>query len=60
MSFGIYIYHQFVIQIIYYKTNIPEIFGVYWTPIVCIIITIFTSILLTVVSKKLPVVNNII
>lgn len=60
MSFGIYIYHQFVIQFIYYKTDIPEILGVYWTPIVCLIITLFSSILLTVVSKKLPVVNKMI
>lgn len=60
LSFGVYIYHQFVIQIIYYKTDIPEFFGVYWTPIVCIIITLFSSILLTVVSKRLPVINKMI
>ena len=59
-SFGIYIYHQFIIAIIYYKTAIPNVFGVYWTPIVCLVLTILVSVMLSVLSSKTPLLKNIV
>lgn len=30
--FSIYIFHQFIIEALYYHTSIPQILGTYWTP----------------------------
>jgi len=48
-SFGIYIFQQMIIDVLYYRTTLPVILGVYWLPIVILPITIALSILMTFV-----------
>lgn len=60
LSFGIYLYHQFIIVYIYERTIIPELFGVYWTPFICLTITFIVSYILTTLSQKIPIIKEII
>ncbi len=48
--FGIYLIQQFILQILYYKTNLPAMAGTYWLPWCGLIITFFSS---TILSKLL-------
>lgn len=45
--FGIYIFQQFVLKGLYYKTPVPELVGPYLLPWFAILITLFVSFLLT-------------
>jgi hypothetical protein len=47
LCYGIYIYHQFILMILYYKTSLPQMCGTYWLPIIGCITTIIISIILT-------------
>ena len=60
LSFGIYIYHQFIILYIYERTIIPELCGVYWTPFICLTITMIVSYILSTLSQKIPIIKEII
>lgn len=50
--YGIYIYQQFILQILYYKTPLPSVINVYWLPWVAILITLFASLLLCHLTLK--------
>ena len=47
LCFGIYLFQQFILQYLYYKTNIPSFVGPYLLPWVGVIITVVASYLLT-------------
>ncbi len=52
LCYGVYIYHQFIIQILYYHTSLPQILGSYYLPWVTLIITLAGSIYLTKFTLK--------
>jgi hypothetical protein len=52
ICFGVYIYQQFILQFIYYKTAFPISLGAYWLPIISFTITLVISIGLTVITLK--------
>ena len=45
--FGIYIFQQFIIQILYFKTSLFQMVGSYYAPWITLVITLFFSYLLT-------------
>lgn len=53
--FGIYLFQQFILQIIYYKTSLPSIVGAYWLPWIGFFVTLFLSYLLTKLSLNTTV-----
>lgn len=52
LCFGVYIFQQFILQILYYKTSMPILFGAYWLPFLGFVITLFLSVLLTFYFRK--------
>lgn len=52
LCFGIYLFQQFILQILYYKTQLPSLVGPYWLPWVGLVITLILSYLLTKLSLK--------
>lgn len=52
LCFGIYLFQQFILQILYYKTTLPSLVGPYWLPWVGLVITLILSYLLTKLSLK--------
>ena len=52
ICFGVYIYQQFILKILYYKTSLPEITGTYLLPWVGCIITLFLSIMLSKITIR--------
>ena len=55
LCFGIYLFQQFILQILYYKTNLPSLVGPYWLPWVGLVVTLILSYLLTKLSLKTKV-----
>ena len=51
-SFGIYLFQQFVLQLIYYKTGFPLVVGPYWLPWCGFIIASLVSYLLSLMLLK--------
>lgn len=51
-SFGIYLFQQFILQILYYKTDFPVQIGPYLLPWVSFTITLVMSFLFSVVLRK--------
>ena len=47
--FGIYLFQQFILQFLYYKTSLPLIVGPYWLPWLGFLIAIIISYTLTIV-----------
>jgi surface polysaccharide O-acyltransferase-like enzyme len=45
--FGIYLFQQFILQALYYKTNLPVLVGAYWLPWVGFVVALLGSYLLT-------------
>lgn len=43
VCFGVYLFQQFILQYLYYKTNIPSLVGSYWLPWVGLIVTTIGS-----------------
>ena len=56
----VYIFQQFILQILYYKTSLPILLGSNWLPWVATIITLILSILGTIILKKLPLAKELI
>lgn len=54
-SFGIYIFQEFIIKVIYYKTTAPSIFNQFALPWVTFIFTLVISYYLTYLLKKTKV-----
>lgn len=52
ICFGVYLFQQFILMLLYYKTSFPSIFGTYWLPIIGLIITVITSVVLTKLTLK--------
>ena len=50
--FGVYLFQQFILQILYYKTSLPSIVGSYWLPWIGLIVTLIISYILTKLSLK--------
>ena len=44
--YGVYIYQQFILKIIYYQTQLPFIVNAYWLPWIATLATIVLSLLL--------------
>lgn len=51
-SFGIYIFHQMILEVIYYRSNIPYSLGIYILPLVSFCMCYIGSILLTYLFKQ--------
>lgn len=47
ISYGVYIYHQFILKYLYYHTSMPQDLGTYWLPWVGFAIALSLSIVLT-------------
>jgi peptidoglycan/LPS O-acetylase OafA/YrhL len=52
LCFGIYLFQQFILQILYYKTTLSSLIGPYWLPWIGLIVTLILSYLLTKLSLK--------
>ena len=50
--FGIYVFQQFILQILYYKTQLPVLVGPFWLPWIGFVITIIVSIFLSILMYK--------
>ena len=59
-SMGIYIFQQFVLMILYYKTDLPLYIGPYLLPWVGIIVTLLISLALSVLLRKTKIGRSII
>ena len=51
-GYGVYVFHQFVLVWMYYKTSLPEMLGTYWLPWVGLAITTVVSVLLTLAVRS--------
>ena len=54
LCFGVYLYQQFILQVLYYRTELPVLAGPIWLPVLGFLITLVLSILLsklTMVTK---------
>lgn len=58
--FGIYLFQQFVLQILYYKTSLPTIVGPYWLPWIGLILTLIISYILTKLTLKTKIGRELI
>lgn len=52
ISFGVYLFHQIIIEVIYYKTSLPVLVGPYLIPWVCLLITLPLSVVLVLLVRK--------
>ncbi len=52
ICYGVYVYHQFILKYLYYKTSLPEVVGAYWLPWLAILITLLVSLLFTHYTLK--------
>lgn len=52
ICYGVYIFQQFILQFLYYKTSLPVLVGPYWLPWVGCVVTFVVSILLTKLTLK--------
>ena len=50
--FGIYLFQQFILQLLYYKTSFPVIVGPYWLPWCGFVIAVIVSYLLSALLLK--------
>lgn len=53
ISFGVYLFHQMIIEVLYYKTSLPAIVGPYLLPWVGFAITLAGSVILVLLVRKL-------
>lgn len=52
VCYGVYVYHQFILEFIYYKSPLPFILDSLWLPLFAFVITLLGSLILTQVSLK--------
>lgn len=52
LCFGIYLFQQFILQILYYKTLLPSFVGPYWLPWFGLSVTLILSCILTKLCLK--------
>ena len=60
LSFGVYIFHQIIIDVIYYKTSLPYLLGEIWLPWFALLVTTLLSFMLTFFLKKTRIGNFLI
>ena len=53
VSFGVYLFHQIIIEVLYYKTSLPVLVGPYLLPWVGFAIALAGSVILVVLVRKL-------
>ena len=53
ISFGVYLFHQIILEVIYYKTSLPVVIGPYWLPWAALAFTLISSVLLVMLFRKL-------
>ena len=53
--FGVYIYHQFILEYLYYHTALPTLVGSYWLPWVGFFITLPAAFILSYATRKTKV-----
>ena len=53
VSFGIYLFHQIIIEVLYYKTSLPVLVGPYWLPWIGFLISLAGSVLLVILVRKM-------
>jgi hypothetical protein len=58
--FGIYLFQQFILLLLYYKTNVPVEVGPYWLPWCGFVITVIISFILSALTLKTKVGRNLI
>ncbi|MDL2251218.1 acyltransferase [Odoribacter sp. OttesenSCG-928-J03] len=51
ICFGVYLFQQFILQILYYKTSLPSVVGPYYLPWIGLLITLVLSILLSQIMR---------
>lgn len=59
LCFGVYLFQQFIIQYLYYKTPMPQLLGL-WLPWISFIFTLLISLLLTYLVKHSKVCRQFI
>jgi hypothetical protein len=52
LCYGVYIFQQFILKTLYYKTEMPAIFGTYWLPVAGCVITLIISLWLSKLMLK--------
>lgn len=52
LCMGVYLFQQFVLQFIYYKTTIPQYVGEYWLPWIGFVMAVMISLILTFILHK--------
>jgi len=52
ICFGVYIYQQFVLEVLYYKTSLPQLVGPYWLPWIACVVTFVLSIMFSQLTLK--------
>lgn len=55
VSFGIYLFHQIIIEVLYYKTSLPVLVGPYWLPWIGFLISLAGSVLLVLLVRKMKI-----
>ena len=55
ISFGVYLFHQIIIEVLLYKTSLPVILGPYWLPWFSFIVALLGSVLLVQLLRKLNI-----
>ena len=58
--FGCYIFHQFFLQFIFYKTQLPHLLGTYLLPFVACVITLILSLLFSGFCTKTKFLKDVI
>lgn len=58
--FGVYIFHQFMLEIIYYKTSLSLQIGTYWLPWISCFMTIVFSFGIVCLLKKTPLFGKLL
>ncbi len=52
VCYGVYVYHQFILDFLYYKTSFAQLVNPYILPWVALLITLLVSIVLTICTLK--------
>ena len=52
LCFGTYLYQQFILKYLYYKTSLPVILGSYWLPIIGCVITLGICVIMSALSLR--------
>lgn len=60
MGYGVYVFHQFILKYLYYKTPFCENLGIEFYPWAALIITIVLSLILTIVFRKTKIGRKLI